>query len=180
LTGEAARRHLDEQDRRLKAIAASLKVAPAEAAARVEALVEERRKLERELTETRKKLALGGGSGPGAGQGAETVNGIGFLGRVVNGVGARDLKPLADEARTSLGSGVAVFVSTDDEGKASVVVGLTPDLVGRFSAVDLVRVASEVLGGKGGGGRLDMAQAGGPDGARGADAIEAVRKALAA
>ena len=180
LTGEAARRHLDEQDRRLKAIAATLKVAPAEAAARVEALVDERRKLERELTETRKKLALGGGSGDGAGQGAETVNGTGFLGKVVNGVGARDLKPLADEARTSLGSGVVVFVSTDDDGKASVVVGLTPDLVGRFSAVDLVRVASEALGGKGGGGRPDMAQAGGPDGSRGADAIDAVRKALAA
>ncbi|MFN3549437.1 MAG: alanine--tRNA ligase [Mesorhizobium sp.] len=179
LTGEAARRHLDEQDRRLRAVAATLKVAPAEAAARVEALVEERRKLERELTETRKKLALGGGAGAGSGQGAETVNGIGFLGKVVNGVGARDLKPLADEARTSLGSGVVVFVSTDDEGKASVVVGLTPDLIGRFSAVDLVRVASESLGGKGGGGRPDMAQAGGPDGSRGADAIEAVRKILA-
>ncbi len=179
LTGEAARRHLDEQDRRLKSIAAVLKVAPADATARVETLVEERRKLERELTDARKKLALGGG-GNGAGQGAETVNGIGFLGKVVNGVGARDLKPLADEGRMSLGSGVVVFVSADDEGKASVVVGLTQDLVGRFSAVDLVRVASEALGGKGGGGRPDMAQAGGPDGSRSTDAIEAVRKALAA
>ncbi|RST82430.1 alanine--tRNA ligase [Aquibium carbonis] len=179
LTGEAARRHLDEQDRRLKTVAAVLKVAPSDVVARVETLVDERRKLERELTEARKKLALGG-AGEGTGQGAETVNGIGFLGKVVHGVGARDLKPLADEGRASLGSGVVVFVSVDEEGKASVVVGLTPDLVGRFSAVDLVRVASEALGGKGGGGRPDMAQAGGPDGSRGAEAIEAVRKALAA
>ncbi|MDN2581360.1 alanine--tRNA ligase [Aquibium sp. ELW1220] len=180
LTGEAARRHLDEQDRRLKAIASALKVSPSDAAARVEALVEERRKLEKELADARKKLALGGGSGDGAGQGAETVNGIGFLGKVVNGVGARDLKPLADEARTSLGSGVVVFVSTDDEGKASVVVGLTPDLTDRFSAVDLVRLASEALGGKGGGGRPDMAQAGGPDASKGADAIAAVKAAVKA
>jgi alanyl-tRNA synthetase len=180
LTGEAARRHLDEQDRRLKTIASALKVSPADAAARVEALVEERRKLEKELADARKKLALGGRSGDGAGQGAETVNGIGFLGKVVNGVGARDLKPLADEARTSLGSGVVVFVSTDDEGKASVVVGLTPDLTDRFSAVDLVRLASEALGGKGGGGRPDMAQAGGPDASKGADAIAAVKAAVKA
>jgi len=179
LTGEAARRHLDEQDRRLKAIASALKVSPAEAAARVEALVEERRRLEKELADARKKLALGGGADNGAGQGAETVNGVGFIGKVVNGVGARDLKPLADEARASLGSGVVVFVSADEEGKASVVVALTPDLTGRFSAVDLVRVASEALGGKGGGGRPDMAQAGGPDGSRGAEAVDAVRKALA-
>jgi alanyl-tRNA synthetase len=180
LTGEAARRYLDEQDRRLKTIAASLKVAPAEAAARVEALVEERRKLEKELADVRKKLALGGGSGGNAGQGAETVNGVGFLGKVVNGVGARDLKPLADEARTALGSGVVVFVSTDDEGKASVVVGLTPDLAGRFNAVDLVRAASEALGGKGGGGRPDMAQAGGPEGAKAEEAVAAVKAALGA
>jgi alanyl-tRNA synthetase len=180
LTGEAARRHLDEQDRRLKTIALALKVSPADAAARVEALVEERRKLEKELAEVRKKLALGGGSGGNAGQGAETVNGVGFLGKVVNGVGARDLKPLADEARTALGSGVVVFVSTDDEGKASVVVGLTPDVTGRFNAVDLVRAASEALGGKGGGGRPDMAQAGGPEGAKAEDAVAAVKAALAA
>ncbi|MEP9395810.1 alanine--tRNA ligase [Mesorhizobium sp. KR2-14] len=179
LTGEAARRHLDEQDRRLKAIAAALKVSPADAQARVEALVEERRKLERELTEARKKLALGGGAaGSGAAAADETVAGVGFMGRVVSGVSPKDLKPLADEGKKSLGSGVVVFVGAADDGKASVVVGVTDDLTQRFSAVDLVRVASAALGGQGGGGRPDMAQAGGPDAARAQEAIDAVKAAL--
>ncbi|MEP9371404.1 alanine--tRNA ligase [Mesorhizobium sp. KR1-2] len=179
LTGEAARRHLDEQDRRLKAIASALKVSPADALSRVEALVEERRKLERELTEARKKLALGGGSaGNGAAAGNETVSGVGFMGRVVSGVSPKDLKPLADEGKKSLGSGVVVFVGAADDGKASVVVGVTDDLTQRFSAVDLVRVASAALGGQGGGGRPDMAQAGGPDAAKAEAAIEAVKTAL--
>ncbi|WP_026060583.1 alanine--tRNA ligase [Pseudaminobacter salicylatoxidans] len=179
LTGEAARRHLDEQDRRLKAIASALKVSPADALSRVEALVEERRKLERELTDARKKLALGGGSaGNGAAAGNETVAGIGFMGRVVSGVSPRDLKPLADEGKKSLGSGIVVFVGAADDGKASVVVGVTDDLTPRFSAVDLVRVASAALGGQGGGGRPDMAQAGGPDATKAQAAIDAVKTAL--
>ncbi|MDH6229675.1 alanyl-tRNA synthetase [Mesorhizobium soli] len=179
LTGEAARRHLDEQDRRLKAIASALKVSPADALSRVEALVEERRKLERELTEARKKLALGGGStGNGAVAENETVAGVGFMGRVVSGVSPKDLKPLADEGKKSLGSGIVVFVGTAEDGKASVVVGVTDDLTQRFSAVDLVRVASAALGGQGGGGRPDMAQAGGPDATKAQAAIDAVKTAL--
>ena len=179
LTGEAARRHLDEQDRRLKAIASALKVSPADALSRVEALVEERRKLERDLTEARKKLALGGGStGNGAVAGNETVAGVGFMGRVVSGVSPKDLKPLADEGKKSLGSGVVVFVGAAEDGKASVVVGVTDDLIQRFSAVDLVRVASAALGGQGGGGRPDMAQAGGPDATQAQAAIDAVKTAL--
>jgi alanyl-tRNA synthetase len=177
LTGEAARRHLDEQDRRLRAIASALKVSAADAPARVEALVEERRKLERELTEARKKLALGGGSAGGAAE-SETVAGVGFSGRVVTGVQPKDLKGLADAAKTTLGSGVVVFVGAADDGKASVVVAVTPDLAGRFSAVDLVRVASAALGGQGGGGRPDMAQAGGPDASKGEAAIAAVKEAM--
>jgi alanyl-tRNA synthetase len=181
LTGEAARRHLDEQERRLKAVAAALKVSPADAVARVETLVEERRKLERELADARKKLALGDGSAGGASGGnSETVAGVGFLGRSVTGVSAKDLKPLADEGKKSLGSGVVVFVGAADDGKASVVVGVTDDLTGRFSAVDLVRAASTALGGQGGGGRPDMAQAGGPDATRSADAITAVKAAMEA
>jgi len=180
LTGEGARRHLDEQDRRLKTIAAALKVSPAEAAGRVEALVEERRRLERELVEARKKLALAGPAEVGSGDGRETVAGIGFLGRTVRGVSPKDLKSLADEGKKSLGSGVLVFVGAAEDGKASVVVAVTDDLTGRFSAVDLVRKASAALGGQGGGGRPDMAQAGGPDAARAAEAIEAVKAALAA
>lgn len=180
LTGEAARRHLDEQEKRLKAIAAALKVSPADALARVETLVDERRKLERELSEAKKKLALGGGASGPAESASETVAGVGFLGRTVSGVSPKDLKPLADEGKKSLGSGVVVFVGSGEDGKASVVVGVTEDLTQRFSAVDLVRKASAALGGQGGGGRPDMAQAGGPDAAKAADAIAAVRAALSA
>ena len=178
LTGIAARQHLDEQDRRLKAVAAALKVGPGDVLGRVEALMEERKKLERELTEARKKLALGGGSsGVSADQG-ESVAGVGFLGKVVSGVAPKDLKGLADEGKKSLGSGVVVFVG-DADGKASVVVAVTEDLTSRFSAVDLVRVASAALGGQGGGGRPDMAQAGGPDASKANEAIAAVKAAIA-
>ena len=181
LTGDAARRHLDEQDRRLKAIASALKVSPADALTRVEALVEERRKLERELTDARKKLALGGGAtGSTAGSENETVAGVGFLGRSVSGVSPKDLKPLADDGKKSLGSGVVVFVGAGEDNKASVVVAVTDDLTGRFSAVDLVRVAATALGGQGGGGRPDMAQAGGPDASKADDAIAAVKAAMQA
>jgi alanyl-tRNA synthetase len=179
LTGEAARHHLDEQDRRLKAVAAALKVSPADALARVEALVEERRRLERELTEARKKLALGGATSDGGGE-AEMVAGVGFIGKAVTGVSPKDLKPLADAGKASLGSGVVVFVGAAEDGKASVVVAVTDDLTKRFSAVDLVRVASSALGGQGGGGRADMAQAGGPDATKSADAIAAVKAAMLA
>lgn len=178
LTGEAARQHLDEQDKRLKTAAAALKVAPADVVTRLEAVLDERRKLERELADARKKLALGGGAGPAGAQEAETIAGVGFLGRVVSGVSAKDLKPLADDGKSQVGSGIVVFVGTDD-GKASVVVGVTDDLTSRYSAVDLVRAASAAIGGRGGGGRPDMAQAGGPDAANADAAIAAVREALA-
>jgi alanyl-tRNA synthetase len=178
LTGDAARQHLDEQDKRLKAAAAALKVAPADVVTRLEAVLDERKKLERELTDARKKLALGGTAGPTGAQEAEIVAGVGFLGRVVSGVSARDLKPLADDGKNQVGSGIVVFVGTED-GKASVVVGVTDDLTARYSAVDLVRAASAAIGGKGGGGRADMAQAGGPDAANADAAIMAVREALA-
>ncbi|MCO5084159.1 MAG: alanine--tRNA ligase [Rhizobiaceae bacterium] len=178
LTGIAARQHLDEQDRRLKAVAAALKVGPGDVLGRVEALMEERKKLERELTEARKKLALGGGSSGASADQGESVAGVGFLGKVVSGVAPKDLKGLADEGKKSLGSGVVVFVG-DADGKASVVVAVTEDLTSRFSAVDLVRLASAALGGQGGGGRPDMAQAGGPDASKANEAIAAVKAAIA-
>ncbi|MCB1463415.1 MAG: alanine--tRNA ligase, partial [Nitratireductor sp.] len=178
LTGEAARRYAEEQEIRLREIAASLKVPPAEAPARVAALVEERRKLERELAEARRKLALGGGGA--SGPEAKDVNGVKFLAQVAEGVSPKDLKGLVDEAKTKIGSGVAMMVATAEDGKAAVVVGVTDDLTGRISAVDLVRVASEKLGGRGGGGRPDMAQAGGPDGAKADEAIAAVEAMLQA
>ncbi|TIM30060.1 MAG: alanine--tRNA ligase [Mesorhizobium sp.] len=180
LTGEAARKHLDEQDKRLKAAAAALKISPADVPARVEALLDERKKLEKELTEARKKLALGDRSPAGVPAENETIAGVGFLGKAVSGVAPKDLKPLADAGKKSLGSGIVVFVGAGEDNKASVVVGVTDDLTGRFSAVDLVRVASAALGGQGGGGRPDMAQAGGPDASRAEDAIAAVKAALEA
>ncbi len=178
LTGEAARAYLAEQDERVKTLAASLKVQPGEVLARVDALLDERRKLERELTEAKKKLALGGGGGS-AGDAVREIAGIKFLGKVVTGVEPKDLKGLADEGKKGLGSGVVAFVGVSADDKASAVVAVTDDLTGRFSAVDLVRIASAALGGKGGGGRPDMAQAGGPDGQRAGEAVEQVAAALA-
>lgn len=174
LTGEAARLYLEEQDERVKAIAGVLKTTPSEVLDRVNVLVDERKKLERELAEARRQLALSGGSSDG-GSAVETVNGVNFLGKVVTGVSPRDLKPLADEGKKQVGSGVVLFIGVGEDGKASAVAAVTEDLVGRFSAVDLVRAASSALGGAGGGGRPDMAQAGGPDGANANDAIAAVK-----
>ncbi|HUH48526.1 MAG TPA: DHHA1 domain-containing protein, partial [Mycoplana sp.] len=178
LTGEAARAYLSEQDERVKALAASLKVQPAEVQLRVEALLDERRKLERELTEAKKKLALAGDGGSGA-EAVREIAGVKFLGKVVTGVEPKDLKGLADEGKKGLGSGVVAFVGVSADDKASAVVAVTDDLTTRFSAVDLVRIASAALGGKGGGGRPDMAQAGGPDGQRAGEAIESVAAAIA-
>ncbi|MFC3164293.1 alanine--tRNA ligase [Ciceribacter thiooxidans] len=180
VTGEAARAYLSEQDERVKQVATALKVQPAEVVTRVEQLVEERRKLERELAETKRKLAMGGGGQAAADEGAREVGGVKFLGRVLKGVEAKDLKGLVDESKAGLGSGVVTLIAVSEDGKASVVVGVTDDLTGRYSAVELVRLASAAVGGKGGGGRADMAQAGGPDGEKADAAIAAVEKALAA
>ncbi|EEZ33111.1 alanyl-tRNA synthetase [Brucella sp. NF 2653] len=178
LTGEAARLYLEEQDERVKAIASALKTTSADVLDRVNALIDERKKLERELADARKKLALGGGSSDG-GSAVEAVNGVNFLGKIVTGVLPHDLKPLADEGKKQVGSGVVLFIGVGEDGKASAVAAVTEDMVGRFSAVDLVRAASAALGGTGGGGRPDMAQAGGPDGAKAADAIAAVKALIA-
>ena len=175
LTGAAARRYLREKDERLRSAAATLKVTPEAVPERVVALMEERRRLEREVTDLRKKLAAGGGAGEAP---IKDINGIRFTGRVVDGVPARELKGMVDEAKGSLGSGV-VAIATRVDGKAGIVVGVTDDLTDRFDAVSLVRLASERVGGKGGGGRPDMAQAGGPNAAAAGAAIEAVERALA-
>jgi alanyl-tRNA synthetase len=180
LTGEAARAYLAEQDERVRRIAASLKVQPADVVERVEALMDERRRLERELADAKRKLALAGPGGGSNGGEAREIAGVKYLGRVVTGVEPKALKGLADDGKKALGSGVVCFVGVSDDGKASVVVAVTDDLTSTRSAVDLVRVASASLGGQGGGGRPDMAQAGGPDGTRAEAAIEAVAEALAA
>ena len=175
VAGAAALDYVETQERLLEQASSALKVGVQDLPERVSALMEERRKLERELSETCKKLATGGGEGPAA----KEIKGRKLISRVLQDVPARDLKPMADEIKGHLGSGVAVLIAVN-EGKASVVVGVTDDLTQQLSAVDLVRVGSEALGGKGGGGRADMAQAGGPDGAKADQAIAAIEAALAA
>ena len=177
LTSEHARRYLSGQAEIARDAAAAIKTPIGELSARVAALSDERRRLERELADAKKALALAGPAKSGGDDGAKTIAGIRTVLRLVDGVGAKDLKSLADGAKSQIGSGVVAFVATAD-GKASIVVGVTDDITARISAVDLVRVAAEALGGKGGGGRPDMAQAGGPDAAKAADALAAIEKRL--
>ncbi|MGF1550662.1 MAG: alanine--tRNA ligase, partial [Sphingomonadaceae bacterium] len=174
LTGDAARRWFVEREERLREAAATLKAAPDEVPERVAALVEERKRLERALAEARKALAMGGS---GAAAAVEDVGGHGFIGQVAQGVDPRSLRGLVDEGKKRLTSGVVALVAVND-GRASVAVGVTEDLTDRRNAVDLVRVAVEALGGKGGGGRPDMAQGGGPDGDKADAALDAIRKRL--
>jgi alanyl-tRNA synthetase len=176
MTGAHARRQLNADSRRLQELATLLKVPATEAEARLAALIEERRKLDRELTEARKKLAMGGGGA--AEDPIREISGAKLLARAVTGIEMKDLKSLADEAKTRVGSGVVAIVGVAEDGKAGVVVGVTEDLTARFDAVALVRAASEQLGGKGGGGRRDMAQAGGPDGTKAQEALDAVAAAM--
>ncbi|GAA0469075.1 alanine--tRNA ligase [Parasphingorhabdus litoris] len=178
LTGEAARSWFADRDSKLKAIAAALKASPDEAAERVSALVDERKKLDRELTEAKKALALAGDGGGGASNESETIGDISFSGQVINGLNPKELRGLIDEAKKSLGSGVSALIAVND-GRATVAVGVTDDLTSTYNAVELVQSAVAAVGGKGGGGRPDMAQGGGPDGAKADDAIAAVKAILA-
>ena len=175
LTGEAALDHVAREEAILAEAAAALKVAPAELPQRVASLLEERKRLERELSETRRKLAAGGGEAAPA---AKEINGVKFAARLLDDVPARELKAMADALKKQVGSGV-VAIAAQDEGKASLVVGVTDDLTGRMSAVDFVRLGAEKLGGKGGGGRPDMAQAGGPGRSARQAALDAIEAALA-
>lgn len=177
MTGEGAFRYLASREDALKGAAAVLRTTPDDVEARVTALMDERRKLERELAEAKKALALGGGSAAAA-SADEEVGGVKFSGQVLDGLDPKELRGLLDQAKGRLGSGVAVIVAVN-EGKASIAAAVTEDLIGKVSAVDLVRAGVEALGGKGGGGRPDMAQGGGPDGDRAADAITAVKGVLA-
>ena len=177
LTGQAALDYLNRQDARVEELAGALKTTPADLVDRVQALAEERRKLEREVSDLRQKLATGGGGG--ADDDVRDIGGVKVVARHVDGVPGRELKGMADGFKQRLGSGVVALVATDD-GKAAVVVGVTDDLTERFNAVELVKTGVAELGGKGGGGRPDMAQGGGPDASRAADAIKAIEAALGA
>jgi len=176
LTSEHARRYLAGQAEIARLAASAIKTPIGELAGRVAQLSEDRRRLERELAEAKKQLALAGPAKSG-GDGVETIAGLKAVLRLVDGVSPKDLKSLADGAKSQVGSGVVAFVAAAD-GKASIVAGVTDDLTARISAVDLVRVAAEALGGKGGGGRPDMAQAGGPDNGNPSLALDAIRKKL--
>ena len=178
MTGDAARRHLAGQSRKLQEVAGLLKTPLEEVPERLAALLDERRKLERELGEARRKLAMGGGTG--GGDPIRDIGGVKLMARAVSGVEMRDLKSLADEGKKRLGSGVVAIVGVANDGKAGIVVGVTDDLTPKLDAVSLVRAGAEKLGGKGGGGRRDMAQAGGPDGDQADAALAAVEAALAA
>ena len=178
VTGEAARQWLLARDETVRAIAGALKTSPDEAAARVAALVEERKRLEKELADAKRQLALGGGAGGDNGSADEDIAGVTFSGQVIDGLNPKELRPLLDEAKKRMGSGIAAICAVN-EGKGAFAVAVTDDLTARFSAVELVRVGVETLGGKGGGGRPDMAQGGGPDGSKAENAIAAVRDALA-
>ncbi|MDA9405540.1 alanine--tRNA ligase [Bradyrhizobium sp. CCBAU 45384] len=182
LTGNYARKHANDTMALAKTAANELRTSLDDVPARITALMEERKKLERELSDVRKKLAMGGGAaaGGGAASGVHEVGGVKLMARAVEGIEMKDLKSLADEAKKQIGSGVVAIVGLTEDGKAGVVVGVTADLTARFNAVNLVRVASEALGGKGGGGRPDMAQAGGPDGAKTTEALAAIEKAMGA
>jgi alanyl-tRNA synthetase len=179
LTGSDAASYMAARDQLLQTISADLKAVPEDVPARVKALQEERRKLEREVSDLRKKLATAGSGGASGADAFKEANGVKLALRVLDGIPAKELKGMVDELRDQMGSGIVALISTDG-GKASIVVGLTEDLAGKFSAVDLVRVGVEKLGGKGGGGRPDMAQGGGPDADQAEAALAAIEATVAA
>ncbi|MFP4098333.1 MAG: alanine--tRNA ligase [Alphaproteobacteria bacterium] len=177
VTGANALAYLDKQNNRLQQVAGAIKASPSDVVERIRSLVSEKKQLEKEVSELRQKVALGGAAGS-SNDDIKDIGGIKFTSRILAGISPKDLKPMADELKNKIGSGVVVLIATG-EGKASIVVGVTDDLTGKLSAVDLARVGSEALGGKGGGGRPDMAQAGGSDESAAPKAVEAIEKTLA-
>ncbi len=182
LTGNAARTYLNDQDRLIRMAAVALKAKPEELPQRISALMEEKRRLERELTDARKAVALGGAGGSADRNGRSDVRQIGsvkLMSRTVHGIPPKDIRGLVDEGKRQIQSGVVAIIGVSDEGKAGLVVGVTDDLTNEYSAIDLVRAAAQALGGAGGGGRPDMAQAGGPDASRADAAFAAIAEHLA-
>jgi alanyl-tRNA synthetase len=179
LTGRGARKHANDVMGLARTAAAELRTTLEDVPARITSLLDERKKQERELSDARKKLAMGGGASGNGAAGVREVGDVKLMARAVEGIEMKDLKSLADDGKKQLGSGVVAIVGVTGDGKAGVVVGVTPDLTSRYNAIDLVRIASEALGGKGGGGRPDLAQAGGPDGAKADAALAAIEKAMA-
>ena len=178
LTGTAARKAANNAVQVAKAASAELKVSVEELPTRIANVLDERKKLERDLSEAKKRLAMGGGKADDGSDGVRSIGDVKLLARAVSGIDLKDLRSLADEGKKQVGSGVVAIVGTTEDGKAGVVVGVTADLTARFNAIELVRKGAEALGGKGGGGRPDMAQAGGPDGSKADAALKAIEAAL--
>jgi alanyl-tRNA synthetase len=183
LTADGARAYLSRADETVREAAGVLKTRPEDLVERLKALVEERRVLEKQLADAKRQIALGGGgsaaAGSGTGEAMRTVGNVTLMTRLVEGLNPKDLRGLVDEGKKAVGSGVVAIVGVTEDGKAGLAVGVTEDLTSRLSAVDLVKAGAEALGGKGGGGRPDMAQAGGPDGAKAKDALAAIEERLA-
>jgi len=178
LTGANARKAANTAIQTAKAASSELKVSLEELPARIASLLDDRKKLERELSDAKRKLAMGGGASAGGDDGVRSVGDVKLMARAVAGISPKDLPSLIDEGKKKLGSGVVAIVAVSEEGRAGIAVGVTEDLKARFNAVDLVRKGAEALGGKGGGGRPDMAQAGGPDGSKADAALSAIEAAL--
>ncbi|WP_354190181.1 alanine--tRNA ligase [Bartonella silvatica] len=178
LTGTEARLYLTRQNKRIRNIADFLKASAHDVEERIQILLDDRRKLEKELSDVRKKMVLSGGAIQGDQEDITIINGMPFMGRVVSNILPRDLKAFADSGKKQIGSGVVAFISVSEDGKGSAVVGVTHDLTNKLNAVDLVRIVSGVLGGQGGGGRPDMAQTGGPEGNKAEEALIALKSAL--
>jgi alanyl-tRNA synthetase len=177
LTGPAALAYLNAQDAHVKALAGELKAQPGDLLERVRSLQDERKALSNEVAQLRRELAMAGGAGQGGGAEARDVNGVAFVAQVLSGVSGKDLPPLIDDHKAKIGSG-AVLLIADTGGKVAVAAGVTDDLTDRVSAVDLVKAAVVELGGKGGGGRPDMAQGGGSDASKADAAIKAAEAAI--
>ena len=183
LTGEGARAYLVEQDNRIKEAANLLRTRPDDVIERLKALVEEKKVLEKQLADAKRQIALSGGgataNGQTSGDAIKTIGAVKLLARTVQGLNPKDLRGLIDDGKKQVGSGIVAVVGVTEDGKAGLAVGVTDDLVKSWSAVELVKVGAEALGGKGGGGRPDMAQAGGPDGAKAGDALKAIEAKIA-
>ncbi|WP_041536007.1 alanine--tRNA ligase [Parvibaculum lavamentivorans] len=179
LTGEGARAYLVAQDRIAKEAASALRISTEDLPARVVSLMEERKRLERELAQAKKQLAMSGGGGSGGQESpVQEFGGVKLIARKLEGVNPKDLRGLIDESKKQLGSGVVVLVAISEDGKGAIAVGVTDDLTSRYNAVELVKAGAAAMGGKGGGGRPDMAQAGGPEAEKADAALDAVKAAV--
>ncbi len=175
LTGHQARHYLTQEEEKLRIVADLLKAAPKDVTQRVEALIRDRKQLERDLSDLRKKMAMGN---DGEGDGIRDFGALKMMARIVHGIAPKDLRSISDAGKQKIGSGIVVIIGISEEGRAAIIVGVTKDQISHFNAVDLVRIGSAVLGGKGGGGRPEMAQAGGPDGDKAEEALAAIEKQI--